>query len=309
MKIVFMGTPGFAIPSLEALALKHDVAAVVTQPDKPAGRGSRLTRPPVKECALGLGIPVHQPASIKQAEVLAELAEYGADVFVVAAYGQILPKTLLTLPTHGCINIHASLLPKYRGAAPIQQAIINGDIRTGITIMQMDTGMDTGDILLKQETEIHPQDTAGSLYPRLAEIGAQAILETLRLLEEGGLSAQKQDDSQACYAPRITKENTRIAWDADAVAITNLVRGLCPAPAAWTTQEGETFKIHEAQALAYTHDVLPGSILHADTTRGIIVAAGNEAVRLKQLQKAGGRCLGDAQFLNGNRMLPGNIFR
>ena len=244
IRTVFMGTPEFALATLEGLLdFGLDVVAAYTQPDRPSGRGKKLTSPPVKVLAEARGIPVFQPLKLRAPEVVAQLQALAPDLIVVVAYGQILPKSVLEIPRHGCINVHASLLPRYRGAAPINKAIVDGESETGITTMLMDVGLDTGDMLVKLATPIGPFETAGELHDRLALLGREAIEETLRRLCAGTLAPQQQDDSLSCYAPMLKKEDGRIDWSRSAVEIHNQVRGLDPWPGAYTTLDGEVLKL------------------------------------------------------------------
>jgi methionyl-tRNA formyltransferase len=250
MRIAFMGTPAFAVPSLDALAgAGHTIVCVVAQPDRPAGRGQGLRTPATKEWALARGIPVLQPEKVRDGTLCAALTALKPDVLVVAAYGRILGKDLLTLAPHGAINVHGSLLPRYRGAAPIQWAVANGDAETGVTVMQMDEGLDTGDMLLQRAMPIGPEDTAESLSPRLAELGGSALVEALTLLEVGRLTPVKQDPSEATLAPILSKEDGKVDWSLPATAIAARLRGFTPWPGAWTTLDGRTLKLLEVEPL------------------------------------------------------------
>lgn len=250
MKIVYMGTPDFAVAPLEAIIKAgHEVTAVVTQPDKQKGRGKEVQMTPVKECALRHGIPVFQPVKIREAEAVAKLSGYPADVFVIAAFGQILSEEILTMPRLGCVNIHASLLPAYRGAAPIQWAVINGETESGVTIMQMDKGIDTGGMFCKKKVAIDRKETGESLHDKLMAAGAELIVEALPKIESGELRPEKQDDSLASYASRLTKSMGLIDWTRDAVSIERLVRGLNSWPSAYTFYRGKTLKIWEADVI------------------------------------------------------------
>ncbi len=251
MRIVFMGTPDFSVPSLESLiGSGHQVVAVVTQPDKPKGRGREIQMPPVKEVALAHQIPVYQPVRARDEAFIAQMRELAPDVMVVIAFGQLLPEELLKVPAYGCVNIHASLLPRYRGAAPIQWAVINGDQETGITTMMMEVGMDTGDMLEKLTVKLDEKETGGSLFDRLSVLGGELILSTLAKLEEGTLVRTPQDHEKATYVKKISKEFGNIDWSREAVAIERLVRGLNPWPSAYTRCQGKILKIWEAQVLA-----------------------------------------------------------
>ena len=303
LRIVFFGTPEFAVPSLRALLDGLDsVVGVVCQPDKPAGRGQRLVAPPVKQLAQEHQVTVLQPARLRTPEPLAALEKLQPDLIVVAAYGKILPPTMLALPRHGCINVHASLLPKYRGAAPIQWAILRGETVTGITIMQMNEGMDTGDVLLQRRTTIDDQETYGELQSRLAELGATALLEALERLKRGELRPQPQDDRAATMAPMIDKEDGRLDWRRPAVELARFVRAFNPWPSAFTTIDGALLKIHRARAVD-ARAGSPGTVLRADEV--ILVGCGEGALQLDELQLAGRRRLPAADFLRGVRLKPG----
>ena len=243
MKVLFMGTPDFAVPVLEELIKKHDVVAVVSQPDKPKGRGKKLQPTPVKVVAVENNIPVYQPERIKNEEFVEILKGIEADVYVVVAYGQILSQEILDIPKYGCINVHGSLLPKYRGAAPIQWAIINGEEKTGVTIMYMVKALDSGDMILKKEIDIDPEDTYETLHDKMAPAGAKALIEALDLIENGNVSAEKQDESRTCYASMITREMGLIDWSKSSKEIKNKVRGFNPVPAAYTNYDDEVIKI------------------------------------------------------------------
>ncbi len=301
IRTVFMGTPDFALATFEGLLdFGLNLVGVYTQPDRPSGRGNKLTPPPVKVLAESRGIPVHQPAKLRAPEVVAELRLLAPDLIVVVAYGQILPKSVLEIPRHGCINVHASLLPHYRGAAPINKAIIDGETETGITTMLMDVGLDTGDMLVKLATPIGPFETAGELHDRLALLGRDAIEETLRRLCAGTLEPQQQDDSQSCYAPLLKKEDGRIDWSRSAVEIHNQVRGLDPWPGAYTTLDGETLKL--AATAPEDGGGEPGTVL-ADAADGVRVACGGGVLKIGALQLPGKKRLAAAEFLRG-RALP-----
>ncbi len=307
MRIVFFGTPDFAVPSLRALMTgPDDVVGVVCQPDKPAGRGQRLTAPPVKQAATDMGIPVLQPAKIRTTEFLEQLRVWKPDLIVVAAYGRILPNGILELPPHGCINVHASLLPKYRGAAPMQWAILNGDPRTGVTIMRVEERMDAGDMLLVRETPIRYDDTLASLHDRLAELGAAALIEAIELLRRGELEGTPQDEAQVTYAPMISKEQGRIDWTQPAVAIERQVRAFHPWPSAYTFLDGRVVKIHRAKAVAGRHFNTPaGTIVAIGDTIG--VACGEGDLMIADLQLEGRKRLSAAEFSRGNHVAVGTV--
>jgi methionyl-tRNA formyltransferase len=306
LRIVFMGTPGFAVPSLEALAgAGHDITLVVTQPDRPSGRGRKLSPPPVKLKAAELGIDVYQPERVKRPEAVERLAAERPDVIVVAAFGQILPKSVLDIPPKGCLNVHASILPRYRGAAPINWAIIRGENMTGVTIMQMDVGMDTGGMLMLEEEHIRPDDTAGTLTERLAGLGAKMVVEALERLDKRGLQPVSQDESKATYAPMLKKEIGRINWGLTAAEIERLVRGLDPWPGAYTTYDGEQLRIWRASA-GDTGDNTgePGEVLKAGR-EGISVATGGGVLLIIELQGPGGRRMPARDYLAGHRIAVG----
>lgn len=309
MKIVFMGTPDFAAGALRALiAAGHGIAAVVTQPDKPKGRSKELQPSPVKQCALEHGIPVLQPRKIRLPEAVAELKAYPAEVYIVAAFGQILSREILEIPPYGCLNIHASLLPKYRGASPIQRAIIDGEEKTGITIMQMDPGIDTGDILYKKETVITPEDDYETLHDRLMLLGGEAVTEALSLLEAGELKPQKQSEEESCYAAMIDKSMGQIDFSKSAAEIDRLIRGLTPWPSAYTGYRGKQLKIWKARpdAEENTFGRRPGEILRVEKD-AVTVAAGEGALRILELQLEGKKRMTARDFLLGVRMMPGEV--
>ncbi|GAB4296862.1 MAG: methionyl-tRNA formyltransferase [Desulfuromonadia bacterium] len=303
MRIVFMGTPEFAVPTLDALAGGEDeIVLVVTQPDRPKGRGQALQPPPVKRRAMERGIPVMQPLKVREPETLAAIQGYHPDLIVVVAFGQILPKPLLEMPTHGCINVHASILPRYRGAAPINWCIIEGEKETGITTMQMDVGLDTGDMLLKRSIPIGPEETAGELHDRLMTLGAETMVETLALLKRGELSPVKQDDALATYAPMLKKETGLVDWTKPAQAIVNLVRGVDPWPGAYCWLEGMMLKIFSPRPGERRGE--PGTVLSA-TAAGIEIACGDGSVIFREVQAEGRRRMDAASFCAGHRIPPG----
>lgn len=303
LRIVFMGTPEFACPTLQVLIDRgENVVAVVTQPDRPKGRGQQMQAPPVKELAQKYGIPVLQPLKVRAPEAIEEIRALKPDLIVVVAFGQILPKALLDIPPKGCINVHASLLPRYRGAAPLNWCIINGEAETGVTTMLMDVGLDTGDMLLKKTTPIDPDEDAQSLHDRLSAIGAEALAETLDLLVAGRLIPEKQDDSQSCYAPMLKKELGCIDWTQGAQEIKNLVRGITPWPGAYTYCDGKMLKIFRVRTS--TGSGAPSSILKADKT-GIEVACARGSLIIEELQLEGKKRLPAVEFLAGCRLSPG----
>ena len=306
MKIIFAGTPQFAASALAALLREHQIVAVLTQPDRPSGRGMQLTASPVKQLAVQHGLPVLQPATLKTAEAQREIAALDAEVMVVAAYGLILPQAVLQLPRYGCLNIHASLLPRWRGAAPIQRAILAGDAETGITIMQMDEGLDTGDMLLRRACPIAPNDTAQTLHDRLAGIGADSILEALRLLQDSRLAPVRQDDAAATYAAKLLKSEAQIDWRQDARQIERAVRAFNPFPVSHASLDGVAIKIWQA-VLQEGAQGEAGEIMAADK-RGITVACGKDALRLDVLQRPGGKAQPAVQFLQAMPVKPGDRF-
>lgn len=307
MKIIFAGTPHFAASALDALLSSgHSLVAVLTQPDRPAGRGMQLTASPVKQLALQHGLPVLQPTTLKSAEVQQQLAAYQADVMVVAAYGLLLPTEVLQMPHHGCLNIHASLLPRWRGAAPIQRAILAGDSETGITIMQMDEGLDTGDMLSKIGCPISADDTAHTLHDKLAELGAGAIVEALQQLEHGNLERERQDDTLATYAAKLSKAEARIDWSKDAHQIDREVRAYNPFPVAFTSCRETPVKIWRASVSDHAGGD-PGTVLAVEK-EGIVVACGQGALRLEVLQRPNAKALPAAQFIQGFALRPGDRF-
>lgn len=298
LRIVFFGTPEFAVPSLRALLAGRDpVIGVVCQPDKPAGRGQHLAVPPVKQAAVDAGLPVFQPEKLRAPETLETLASWSPDLIVVAAYGKILPKIVLDLPPLGCINVHASLLPKYRGAAPIQWAIWRGEERTGVTIMRMNEGMDTGDILLRHEIDIGPNETSGELQGRLAELGARVLTEAIAGLHTGTLLAQQQREEEMTLAPMIKKADGHIDWTHPAVHLARMVRAFNPWPSAHTRLGGKQLKIHRAHADAGGGAAPPGTVVTIN--RGFSVATGKGVLVLEEVQLEGRKRLAAAEFARG----------
>ena len=297
--LVFMGTPEFAVASLRGLlAAKAPISLVVTQPDRPKGRGKKIVAPPVKLLAEAQGIAVYQPPKVKSGEAIERIAALDPACIVVVAYGQLLPAEILALPQLGAVNVHASLLPKYRGPAPIHWALIRGEEKTGITTMLMDTGMDTGDILLQREVPIGPKDTAGTLHDRLAEEGAKLLVETLHLLKKGTVVPRAQDDSQASLAPMLVKEDGEIDWNEEAKKICCRIRGLDPWPGGFTFWQGKRLKLFGCQPLAKARQAKPGTVI-AVNEGGLEVASGKGAVLIKTLQLEGRRSLPVADFLRG----------
>lgn len=298
MRIVFMGTPEFAAASLKELIEKgYEVVGAFTQPDKPKGRGYKMVAPPVKELALEHGIPVYQSQKMRDGEALSILKELEPDLIAVVAYGKILPKDILELPQYGCINVHGSLLPKYRGAGPIQWSVIDGEPVTGVTTMYMAEGLDTGDMILKKETPIGENETYGELHDRLAVIGAQALTETIDLIEQGKAQRQPQDDALASYAPMLDKKIAKLDFARPAVELHNLIRGLSPWPVAHTTFGGKLLKVHRA-VLADGFHGQPGQVL--DSKR-LIVGCAQGALELLEIQLEGGKRMKGEDFLRGRK--------
>ncbi len=303
MRIVFACTPEFAVSSLRAAARHHEVVAVYTQPDRPAGRGRGLAPSPVKLEAVARGIPVYQPESLKDEAAQQQLRDLQPDLMVVVAYGLILPKAVLAIPTHGCWNVHASLLPRQRGAAPIQRAIQAGDAKTGVCLMQMEAGLDTGPVLLHQELPIAATDTGGQLHDKLAELGAQVLSDGLGLLRAGIKPiARPQPEQGVTYAHKLDKAEARLDWALDAGALARTVRAFNPWPIAEATLAGERVRIHGAVALDEAHGQAPGTVLAASRD-GIDIACGQGALRLRVLQREGGKAITAADYLNARRDL------
>jgi len=303
LRIIYAGTPEFAVPALQALIdSPHTVVAVYTQPDRPAGRGRKLRASPVKELALQYDIPVEQPDSLRNPEAQHDLASYDADVMIVAAYGLILPQAVLDMPRLGCLNIHGSLLPRWRGAAPIQRSIMVGDQETGVTIMQMNAGLDTGDMLLKKVIPITDQDTSASLHDQLAELGAAALLEVLDRLSMGDITAEVQDESLVTYADKLSKAEAVIDWSQSADEISRQIRGLNPWPVAQTSHQGEPLRVWMARSIKANHEANPGTVVF-EGPEGIDVATGEGLLRVTRLQLPGGKPLDARDFLNGRSLL------
>ncbi|ANU44876.1 methionyl-tRNA formyltransferase [Enterocloster clostridioformis] len=322
MRIVFMGTPDFSVPALKALVeAGHQVIAVVTQPDKPKGRGKEVQMTPVKIQAMEYGIPVYQPAKVREASFVEILQGMEADVYVVIAFGQLLPKAVLELPKYGCINIHASLLPKYRGAAPIQWCVIDGERETGITTMMMDVGLDTGDMLEKTVIPIEEKETGGSLHDKLSLAGGALILSTLKKLEEGTLVRTPQTDEGTCYAKMLTKSLGDIDWNQSAVSIERLIRGLNPWPSAYTLWNGKTIKIWSAdvttgrEAAAFLSEsgvpsetgITPGTVVCSDK-HSLVVCTGDGLLSVRELQMEGKKRMDTPAFLRGYPIPEGDVF-
>ena len=310
LKVLFMGTPDFAVPTLEALCnSEYEVIGVVTQPDKPKGRGKSVQMTPVKECALKYNIPVYQPVKLRADESVAELAKLEMNFIVVVAFGQILPKSVLDMPKYGCINVHSSLLPTYRGAAPIQWTIINGESKTGVTTMFMDEGLDTGDILLQEETPIYDDDTGGSLHDRLADMGASLLIKTLQGVVNNAIPRIKQDDSKSNYVGMLNKSHGKMDFTKPAIELERLVRGLNPWPSAYTTLNGKMFKIWEAKAIEDDSKYLSdkeGTIV-AVNKYSLVVKTGKGLLELFQVQLEGKKRMIVEDFLRGYNVNVGDM--
>lgn len=309
MKILFMGTPDIAVPTLETLIQsKHEVVGVVTQPDKPKGRGKSIAYSPVKETALKYELPIYQPVKVREEAFINIVQQIKPDVIIVIAFGQIIPKSILEIPKYGCINIHASLLPKYRGAAPIQWAVINGEEKTGLTTMYMEEGLDTGDMLLKEEVDISPEETGGSLHDKLAQLGGKLILKTLEQLEKGTLNPIKQDDSLSNYACMLDKKMGYIDFSKSAEEIERLIRGLNPWPSAYTFLDGKTLKIWKADVLKDERDGEIGEIVEVNKEE-VLIKTGMGTLALKEVQLEGKKRMETKAFLRGYEVHAGTILK
>lgn len=309
MRLIFMGTPDLARTVLQALTESdNEVVCVVTQPDKPKGRGYELTPPPVKVFAEEKGIPVYQPVTLKNGELQPVIDEYKPDAIIVAAYGQILPPYIIEFGGYGCINVHGSILPKYRGAAPIQRAIIDGEKKTGITIMKMDNGLDTGDILTIEETEIGAEDNFETMHDRLADIGGSLLVKTLKMLEEGSVTPVKQDDSLSSYAKKIEKSDCLLDLTEDAYYVWCRIRGLSPIPLSFAYLNGKMVKFIEAEYSEKSYDAEAGKVVSLDGGK-ITVACGKGSIRLCRLLPEGKGRMSASDFINGRRVSVGDIFK
>jgi methionyl-tRNA formyltransferase len=309
LRVIFMGTPAFACPTLQRLIDRgEEVLAVVTQPDRPKGRGQKMVPPPVKELAEKHGIPVLQPVKVRAPEFIEAMKGMNPDLIVVVAFGQILPKALLEIPRFNCINVHASLLPRYRGAAPLNWCIINGENETGVTTMLMDVGLDTGAMLLKKTTQIDPDENTQSLHDRLSIAGAEALSDTIDMLVAGELVPEQQDDSLTCYAPMLKKENGLIDWNREPLTIKNMVRGMSPWPGAFTWLNGKMVKIYRVRTTEVQHvdGRSPGTVLRADQN-GIEVACAGGSIIIDELQLEGKKRLPAGIFLTGCKIEPGDV--
>lgn len=303
MRVLFMGTPDFAVPTLEALIREHDVIGVFTQPDKPRGRGKAVSFSPVKEVAVKHDIPVYQPVKVREASVVDEIRSMKPDVIVVVAFGQILPESILNIPPYGCINVHASLLPRYRGAAPIQWAVIDGEKETGVTTMYMAKGLDTGDMILRESIVLDPKETGESLHDKLCVMGGPLILKTLEQIEHGTAPRIPQEDALSCYAHMLTKELGCIDWTKDAASIERLIRGLNSWPSAYTTWNGKTLKIWDSEVTKGS-EAIPGTVIAKDKT-SFTVSCGQGALKVLEVQLQGKKRMTTQAFLVGNHVETG----
>lgn len=309
MRVIFMGTPDFAVETLEEIIKAgHEVVLVVSQPDKAVGRSKALKYTPVKACALEHGIEVYQPECVREAECIEYLRGYQPDIIIVEAFGQIIPKAILDMPRFGCVNVHASLLPKYRGAAPIQWAVINGDMVTGVTTMLMNEGLDTGDMIMKKEIIIREDETGGSLFERLSRVGAKLCVETMAAIEAGTATYTPQNDEEATHTKKIYKELGSIDWTRDAKTIECLIRGLDPWPSAYTRLGDKTLKIWKAKVLDATSDMGPGCIVKVEK-EGLTVQTGDGMLLLTEIQLEGKKRMSVEAFLNGYQIEPGTYFK
>ncbi|MCL2527277.1 MAG: methionyl-tRNA formyltransferase [Defluviitaleaceae bacterium] len=325
MKVIFMGTPDFAVPSLQQLLNHHDVLAVCTQPDRPAGRGNKIHMSPVKTLALSAGVEVLQPETLrikksplgdadlqlnkKAKKIRGYLAKLGADIFVVVAYGIILPQAVLDMPRLGCVNVHASLLPKYRGASPIHSAIKNGDATTGITIMHMDIGVDTGNMILQKEVEIAPDERTPSLHDRMANLGGECIIDALALMEAGKAESTPQDNTIATHAPMIQKTDGLINWAWPSAQINNLIRAFDPWPGPYTLYNGEIIKIWQVETASTEENAPPGTVLAVDPSKGLRVRTGDGGVWILEMQAPGGKRMAAKEYLRGREVRVGEILK
>lgn len=309
MRVIFMGTPDFAVGTLEEIIKAgHEVVLVVSQPDKAVGRSKALKYTPVKACAIEYGIEVYQPEKVREAECVEYLRGYAPDIIIVEAFGQIIPKAILDMPRYGCVNVHASLLPKYRGAAPIQWAVINGDMVTGVTTMRMNEGLDTGDMILKQEVIIREDETGGSLFERLSKVGAELCVKTMAAIEAGSAIYTPQNDAEATHTKKIYKELGSIDWTRDAKTIECLIRGLDPWPSAYTRLNDKTLKIWKAKVIPGESGTAPGCIVKVEKA-GITVQTGEGMLLLTEIQLEGKKRMSVEAFLNGYPVEAGTYFK
>lgn len=307
MKIVFMGTPEFAVPCLQKIIDEgHEVLAVVTQPDKPKGRGKKLAMTPVKELALKYEIDVYQPVKAREESFVEKLKEINPELIVVVAFGQILPKSILDIPKFGCVNVHASLLPKYRGAAPLNWVIINGEEKTGVTTMYMDVGLDTGDMILKSEIPLDDEITAGELHDKMMVQGAEVLKDTIDLISKGEAPREKQNDEETCYSPIMDKSLGNIDWSKSATDIHNLIRGVNPWPSAYTTYDKQTMKIWKTKVLDKLSEKTPGTILSVDKN-GIEVSTGDKVLQISEIQMSGKKRMIVSEYIKGNDISTGIV--
>lgn len=307
MKIVFMGTPEFAVPCLQKIIDEgHEVLAVVTQPDKPKGRGKKLAMPPVKALALKYEIDVYQPVKAREESFVEKLKEINPELIVVVAFGQILPKSILDIPKFGCVNVHASLLPKYRGAAPLNWVIINGEEKTGVTTMYMDVGLDTGDMILKSEIPLDDEITAGELHDKMMVQGAEVLKDTIDLISKGEAPREKQNDEETCYSPIMDKSLGNIDWSKSATDIHNLIRGVNPWPSAYTTYDKQTMKIWKTKVLDKLSEKTPGTILSVDKN-GIEVSTGDKVLQISEIQMSGKKRMIVSEYIKGNDISTGIV--
>lgn len=307
MKIVFMGTPEFAVPCLQKIIDEgHEVLAVVTQPDKPKGRGKKLAMPPVKELALKYDIDVYQPVKAREESFVEKLKEINPELIVVVAFGQILPKSILDIPKFGCVNVHASLLPKYRGAAPLNWVIINGEEKTGVTTMYMDVGLDTGDMILKSEIPLDDEITAGELHDKMMVQGAEVLKDTINLISKGEAPREKQNDEETCYSPIMDKSLGNIDWSKSATDIHNLIRGVNPWPSAYTTYDKQTMKIWKTKVLDKSSEKTPGTIINVDKN-GIEVSTGDKVLQISEIQMSGKKRMIVSEYIKGNDISTGIV--
>ena len=307
MKIVFMGTPEFAVPCLQKIIDEgHEVLAVVTQPDKPKGRGKKLAMPPVKELALKYNIDVYQPVKAREDSFVEKLKEINPELIVVVAFGQILPKSILDIPKFGCVNVHASLLPKYRGAAPLNWVIINGEEKTGVTTMYMDVGLDTGDMILKSEIPLDDEITAGELHDKMMVQGAEVLKDTIDLISKGEAPREKQNDEETCYSPIMDKSLGNIDWSKSATDIHNLIRGVNPWPSSYTTYDKQTMKIWKTKVLDKLSEKTPGTILSVDKN-GIEVSTGDKVLQISEIQMSGKKRMIVSEYIKGNDISTGIV--
>ncbi len=309
MKVIFMGTPEFAVPSLDKLVQHHEVLTVVTQPDKPKGRGKKMQFPPVKEAAIGYGIEVLQPEKVRDTEIVEKLKTYDADVIVVVAFGQLLPEEILQIPKYGCINVHGSLLPQYRGAAPMQWSIINGEKETGITTMYMAKGLDSGDMLLKTVVPIAEEETYGSLYDKMKLIGANLLIDTLEGLEKGTIQRIEQDHEKATYAPMITKETGHINWNLPSEKIISFMKGLNPSPNAYTIYHDEILKIWNATKVSIPYSNIENGTIHSIEKKGFIVKTSDGGLLITEVQARGGKRMSADAYLRGHQLELGTVLQ